>query len=91
MKLSSWEHNAQIVMGLNENYHDVDSITINSLTFKLMDDQRAMLTAFNNGELDFINAVPVDEMASLLVDSYSDPRRLPGHLLCGLQQRQGSL
>ena len=68
MKLSSWEHNAQIVMGLNENYHDVDSITINSLTFKLMDDQRAMLTAFNNGELDFINAVPVDEMASLLVD-----------------------
>ena len=73
MKLSSWEHNAQIVMGLNENYHDVDSITINSLTFKLMDDQRAMLTAFNNGELDFINAVPVDEMASLLVDGSLTP------------------
>lgn len=68
MKLESWSHNAEIVMVPNENYYDAASVTVSKLTFKLMDDTRAMLTAFNNGELDFVNNVPVDEIATLLAN-----------------------
>ncbi|MBU5436046.1 peptide ABC transporter substrate-binding protein [Pseudoflavonifractor sp. MSJ-37] len=68
MKLESWTHNAEIVMVPNDQYYDAGSVTLSKLTFKLMDDTRAMLTAFNNGELDFINNAPVDEMAALLAN-----------------------
>ena len=65
-KLDSWEHNSAIVMVPNENYYGAADIGPSKLTFKLMDDQNAMLSGFNAGELDFIQQVPVDEVSTLL-------------------------
>ena len=42
----------------NENYYDAGSISIESLTFALMDDANAQLTAFNSGDLDFMQNPP---------------------------------
>ena len=39
-----------------------------SLTFALMDDANAQLTAFNSGDLDFMQNPPPDEVATLLAD-----------------------
>lgn len=64
--LTQWEHNSQIVMAKNENYYDYDKLGPDTITFKLMDDNNAMLTGFNSGELDFIEDMPVDEIPSLL-------------------------
>lgn len=52
----------------NENYYDASSITLEKLTFKLMDDANAQLTAFKNGDLDYMQNPPPDEMATLLTD-----------------------
>ena len=73
--LTQWDHNAQIVMAKNEHYYDVANLGPDTLTFKLMDDNNAMLTGFNSGELDFIEDMPVDEIPSLL--SSGDLRIVP--------------
>lgn len=65
-KLDSWEHNSQIVMVPNENYYGVADLGPDKITFKLMDDNNAMLSGFNSGELDFIESMPTDEIATLL-------------------------
>ena len=62
-KMASWTHDAEIVMVPNENYYDASSITLEKLTFKLMDDANAQLTAFKNGDLDYMQNPPPDEMA----------------------------
>ena len=67
-KMASWTHDAEIVMVPNENYYDASSITLEKLTFKLMDDANAQLTAFKNGDLDYMQNPPPDEMATLLTD-----------------------
>ncbi len=74
-KLAQWDHNSQIIMAKNENYYDFDKLGPDTITFKLMDDNNAMLTGFNSGELDFIEDMPVDEIPSLL--SSGDLRIVP--------------
>lgn len=65
-KLTAWNHNSEIVMEPNEQYYDVANLGPNKITFKLMDDQNAMLSGFNSGELDFIEDVPQAELPSLI-------------------------
>ena len=65
-KMTVRETNSQIVMEPNEYYYNVDKLGPQKITFKLMDDQNAQLNGFNTGELDFIETVPVDEVAGLL-------------------------
>lgn len=65
-KMTEWEHNSYIRMVPNETYYDVDNLGPTSIKFALMDDNNAMLAAFNSGELLFIENPPVDEIAALL-------------------------
>ena len=65
-KMTVRETNSQIVMEPNEYYYNVDKLGPQKITFKLMDDNNAQLNGFNTGELDFIETVPVDEVAGLL-------------------------
>ena len=65
-KMTVRETNSQIVMEPNEYYYNADKLGPQKITFKLMDDQNAQLNGFNTGELDFIETVPVDEVAGLL-------------------------
>ena len=65
-KMTVRETNSQIVMEPNEYYYGVDKLGPQKITFKLMDDNNAQLNGFKTGELDFIQTVPVDEVAGLL-------------------------
>ena len=65
-KMTIRETNSQIVMEPNEYYYDVASLGPQKITFKLMEDQNAMLNGFKTGELDFIESMPVDEIAGLM-------------------------
>lgn len=65
-KMTVRETNSQIVMEPNEYYYDVASLGPQKITFKLMDDQNAMLNGFKSGELDFIEDLPTDEIAGLM-------------------------
>ena len=65
-KLTAWNHNSEIVMEPNEQYYDAANLGPDKITFKLMDDQNAMLSGFNSGELDFIEDVPQAELPDLI-------------------------
>ncbi len=65
-KMESWEHNAAIVLVPSETYYDVANLGPDSITFKLMDDANAIYAAYRSGELNFIEEVPVNEIAALL-------------------------
>lgn len=67
-RMKSWTHNSEIVMEKNPEYYDYDKLGPDTITFKLMDDANAMLTAFEAGELDFIEDMPVDDIPSLLAN-----------------------
>ena len=68
-KMTDWQHNARIVMEKNTEYYGYSADKgPDTLTFMLMDDANAMLSAFNSGELDFTEDVPVDEIPTLLND-----------------------
>ena len=65
-KMAEWSHNAYILAEKNENYYDYENLGPDTIRFTLLDDANAMLTAYNSGELDFIENFPTDEMANYL-------------------------
>ncbi len=65
-KMIQWENNAKIVMEKNPEYYDYEKLGPDTITFVLMDNDNAMLTAYNAGDLDFIEEVPVDELPALI-------------------------
>ena len=64
-KMKEWSHNAYILMEKNENYYDYENLGPDTIKFALLDDNNAMLKGYNNGELDFIENLPVDEIANI--------------------------
>ena len=50
----------------NENYWDADNVKLETLVFRLIDDQTATLSAFKNGELDIMEQPPTTEIQSLI-------------------------
>lgn len=65
-KFSEWVHNSNIKVVKNDTYYGKDEVGPDSIDFVLMDDENAMFTAFNNGDLDFIQNMPVDEIPTLI-------------------------
>lgn len=63
--LESWEHDASMVYVKNPNWWDADNVKLERIEFMLSDDDTAILAAYNAGDLDFIDTVPTDEIASL--------------------------
>ena len=65
-KMTDWTHNSEIVVAKNDEYYGAEELGPDTITFKLMDDQNAMLSGFNSGELNFIEDVPQAEITSLV-------------------------
>lgn len=65
-KMSEWVHNSYIKAVPSDTYYDVANLGPASITFQLMDDANAQLTAFQSGDLQFIEEVPVDEIPTLV-------------------------
>lgn len=63
--LESWNHNQSMVYVKNPYYWDAANVKIERLEFMLSDDDTAIKSAYDNGDLDFIDTVPTDEIATL--------------------------
>lgn len=63
--LQSWNHNESMVYVKNPNYYDAANVTMDELHFMLSADDTAIYAAYNSGDLDYIDTVPNDEIASL--------------------------
>ncbi len=64
-KMKSWDHNASIVFEKNPYYHDKGAIKPETIKFVLMDDDNAILAAFQNGTILLADSVPNDEIDAL--------------------------
>ncbi|NLN45585.1 MAG: peptide ABC transporter substrate-binding protein [Clostridiaceae bacterium] len=64
-KMKAWDHDAQIVFEKNEYYHDKDAILPETIKFVLMDDDNAILAAYQNGTIMLADSVPNDEIDNL--------------------------
>ena len=67
-KLTSWEHNSQMVFEKNGNYWDAENVKMKKITNYLSDDAVAMLAAYKAGTYDFIDDVPTEEIENLKKD-----------------------
>ncbi|SHN54066.1 oligopeptide transport system substrate-binding protein [Butyrivibrio hungatei DSM 14810] len=63
--MSSWEHNSVITLTKNDKFVDADKVTMNEINFYLSDDANNQLANFENGDWEFIDDVPTNEIASL--------------------------
>lgn len=63
--LTSWSHNESMVYTKNPNYYDAENVSMETLEFMLSADDTATFAAYNNGDLDFIDEVPNDEIPAL--------------------------
>lgn len=63
---TGWEHDVSMTYEKNPYYYDADSVTVEKLEFMLSADDTAIYAAYNADNVDFIDTVPTDEIASLL-------------------------
>lgn len=63
--LTDWSHDESMVFEKNDNFYNADEVSMQSLEFMLSADDTATFAAYNNGDLDFIDSVPNDEIAAL--------------------------
>ena len=64
-KMIEWVPGSHIVYEKNQNYWDFASLGPEKIRFVLMDDNNAMLAAYNSGGVSFIDEVPNDEIEAL--------------------------
>jgi oligopeptide transport system substrate-binding protein len=60
--LKNWSHKESITMEKNPNYYEKDKVTLDSLKFVLLEDDGSRLAAYQNGEISFAYAIPVEEI-----------------------------
>lgn len=77
--IASWEHDAVITLARNENYHDKEQVSMQTLRFYLSNDANNMLTNFQNGDWLLIDDVPANEIRSLKV-KYPESFRISGQI-----------
>ena len=64
-KISEWQRGSHITMVQNENYWNVETLGPQSIRFNLVEDDVAQLSAYQTGDVLFIEAVPNDEIDAL--------------------------
>lgn len=60
--LQAWNHKDSLVMVKNPYYYDKDKITWDTLKFVLLEDDTAILAAYQSGEIDLAYPLSVDEI-----------------------------
>lgn len=65
MMLTDWSHKESITYVKNPNYYDADKVTNSTLKFVLLEDDNAKMAAYDNGELDYVFQLPIDEIDAL--------------------------
>lgn len=64
--LKSWNHDSDMTYVKNENWRNADQVSVETLNFMLSSDSTATYAAYQSGNLDFVDDVPVDELGVLM-------------------------
>ncbi|MEF9990675.1 MAG: peptide ABC transporter substrate-binding protein [Romboutsia sp.] len=58
--VSKWVHNNEVVMTKNDNYWDKDTVKLNTVNYKIISDENAILNSFENGSIDSVGVSKVE-------------------------------
>lgn len=64
--MTKWVHNSYIEFKKNPKYWDAKSITLEKIVYKLSEDDKANLLAYEAGQVDGAESVPTDEIPRLI-------------------------
>ncbi|MCR5416076.1 MAG: peptide ABC transporter substrate-binding protein [Pseudobutyrivibrio sp.] len=67
--LSSWNHDSDMTYTKNDNYWDADSVSVTTLNVMLTAENTVAYTAYQTGDLDFIDDIPVAEIPTAMQSS----------------------
>ncbi len=77
--MTGWEHDSVITLTKNEHFYDAENVTMETINCYLSDDNNNMLTNFENGDWQLIDAVPTNEIERLQAD-YADEFFITGQI-----------
>lgn len=81
-KMKAWNHKESIVVEKSDTYYNKDEVTVDEITFMLMDDDSAIQAAYQNGELQFADSYPVEEQETwAATDDYHNMAQLGTYYL----------
>ncbi len=63
--MTTWDHEAQVVMELRDDYYDADSIEVGTIDWLLMSEESTALASFESGELVYSDLIPDEEVARM--------------------------
>ena len=74
--VESYTMDEELVMVPNANYYDVDKLVCKRICWKFSSDDNAKLAALQNGEIDWSDGFPTEEIENLMVQGlfYSEPQ-----------------
>lgn len=64
--LTEWKHGESMVLTKNLYFYNADQVSVETIEVMLTDDDVAAYSAFNSGDLDFCDSIPVDEIPSAM-------------------------
>ena len=67
--LTGWNHDVSMTYEKNPYWYDAENVTVEKLEYMLSADDTAIFAAYNAGDIDFIDSVPTDEIATLLAEN----------------------
>ncbi len=62
---TEWKHDESMTYKKNPNYYAADKVSLDEISFMLSADDTAVLNAFKDNSLQFIDTIPTDEMANV--------------------------
>lgn len=65
-KMKEWKPKDSITFVKNDNYWDKGKVKLDTLVYKLIDQETSYMSAFKSGQLDFIEAPPSQEIPNLV-------------------------
>jgi len=77
--MTKWDHDSQIVLTKNANYHDAANVTMNEIKFFLSSDTNTIYTNFVNGSWQMIDDVPTNEIENIK-KTYPDEFKINGQI-----------
>ena len=66
---TGWDHNVSMTYEKNPYWYNADKVTVEKIEFMLSADDTAIYAAYNAGDVDFIDTVPTDEIATLMAEN----------------------
>jgi len=62
-QLTTWNHDSELVVEKNDNYWNKEDVSMNKITWEMVNDATTYYQMYKSGELDMIDTLPIDVIA----------------------------